>query len=275
MAKRIKENQDVKATNNAILIRMAKLFPTFARFFAPGNAAVADATTSRKAVKPRLPMVNLLPPRLERERTKRATRRAFILTAGGILATSALLWGTQAAIIGVANASLATANQQVNASTALREKNKAVKEYFDAIQQHKDVIASHTTRKIDAVAVGAALRSALNGGTIDEFDISGLATSDSSTVTADILQQCGGVTDPFGNAGPAPIGCVTLRGVVRDHMAINKIQVALERNPLFSNVSVTEPTPIFQAGVTHLTGVMYNLTAVITAKAALHGNGGN
>lgn len=260
MAKKEKPVQDVNL--------LGKLFPTFANFLSPkvGKRGGAKTFTGKaKPVKPHLPMINLLPPRLELEKMRRSTRRGFMFTALGILVTVGLLWVAQSTVIGVAQSSLDSAKEQVATAKSNLDKYSEIKAYFKTIQERKDVLGQKVGAKIDYEFVFSTLTNSVpNGGTLSQIDVKTLSVVEGAENDPSVLiASCGPVTDPFAVESQAqPLACMTFTGTVPTREDVTSIASSLKASKLFSNVSVVQAA----AGSAN-SGVTFTGTAIITSNA--------
>lgn len=262
MAKKETPAQDVNL--------LGKLFPTFANFLSPkvGKRSGSKTFTGKaKPVKPHLPMINLLPPRLELEKMRRSTRRGFMFTALGILVTVGLLWLAQATVIGVAESSLASAKEQVATAKSNLDKYSEIKAYFKTIQERKDILGQKIGAKIDYEFVLSTLNNSIpNGGTLSQIDVKTLSIVEGAENDPSVLiASCGPVTDPFSVESQAqPLACMTFTGSVSTREDVTSIASSLKASNLFSNVSVVQA-----AAGSASSGVTFTGTAIITSNALI------
>lgn len=262
MAKKEKPVQDVNL--------LGKLFPTFANFLSPkvGKRGGAKTFTGKaKPVKPHLPMINLLPPRLELEKMRRSTRRGFLFTGLGILVTVGLLWVAQSTVIGVAQSSLDSAKEQVATAKSNLDKYSEIKAYFQTIQERKDILGQKVGAKIDYEFVFTTLTNSVpNGGTLSQIDVKTLSVVEGAENDPSVLiASCGPVTDPFAVESQAqPLACMTFTGTVPTREDVTSIASSLKASKLFSNVSVVQA-----AAGSASSGVTFTGTAIITSNALI------
>lgn len=249
-----------------------RLFPTFARFASKGSKQgkkKGDGQSTKRSAKPRLPIVNLLPPRLELDKLKRSTRRGFILSAIGILGTAALLWTAQTAIVAISNQSLTAAQTQVSSANGRLDQLQGVKEYFASIQQRKDLIASKAGTPVDYVRMSDTILAALPAGAfLTNFEVKAIPDSAGAVTTdpaAAVTSACGPVTDPFVGATTPGIACLSISGIVNDRTQIGDLASSMKASTLFRGISVLQGTVTGGLG----TGATFTGTAIITADAAM------
>lgn len=259
-----KKQQPVQQTSLLI-----KLFPTFGNFFSPKVGKSSSSSTKvgvkAKSIKPQLPIVNLLPPRLELDKMRRSTRRGFMFAALGILLTVGLLWGAQATVISVANSSLTSAQEQITAATANIEKYSEIKAYFKTIQERKDILAQKTGAKIDySYLFETLLNSIPAGGSLNQVDVKSLLSADNAQADMNaLISGCGPVTDPFAVETTAqPLSCMNFSGSVATRDAVAEIANTLKASGLFSNVSVVQASGSSSNG-----GIAFTGSAVVTSNA--------
>lgn len=240
---------------------MMRLFPTFARTFAPKSVAAAGLQKKHKEEKPRLPIVNLLPPRLALEKMRRSTRRNFSIAAVVIVAVAGLAWLGEATVIAVQQSALDQAKAAANAKSVEVAQYKSIKDYILSIQARKQVILERTGQQADYEKINKVVLAALPSGTrVTLFQVTAI-TYDSLTKTSqDVAKQCGPVTDPFAITDSAPLACLTVNGTVGNRADIPRIALALQDNKMFWNLSSTQAAD-------SRSGIGFTLKGVITTEA--------
>lgn len=251
-----------------------RLFPTFARLVAPKSAAKAEivAGGSKKVgrAKPKLPIVNLLPPRLELEKAKRSTRRGFMFAAIALLVTTALLWLTQQATLSIAEQSLKAAQSQVDDANNKIAEYQPIKDFFDDIAARQGLIAEKSALAVDYNKVNKAILAAIpDGGSIIQVEIKALPPVDPNAPAQSAGAQCGIVTSPFEQEEVTPLACISFTGSVVDRTQISTVADTLNSDGLFSNISVSQSSGAALAGG----NVAFSGTAVITMDALASSQG--
>lgn len=263
--------------------RLARVFPTFAGLFDRKNkdkGSVAPAATKRgrnKASAPKLPSVNLLPPRLELEQLRRSTRRGFMVAGVIIVITAGAVWILQSLLLGINTTGLDSASKQLVAVQSQTAAYSQVDAYYQAINARETFIKTQTVDAVNYGAVLSAVQSSTGGANLTSVKITALdakaSSTSNSTNAAASATSCGPKTDPFGSAATKPLACITFTGTVTDRTAIPQIAISLQGSPLFSDVSVAE-----SAGSTNNsrrtntaadTAVTFTGTAVINTNAAV------
>lgn len=190
---------------------------------------------------PTLPSVDLLPAEVHEAFRTRRVRRAFLLSALGLLAAGAAVWLLQANMIRLAqqevddeNATAAALAADLAALAPVRTYLAQIDAYQATIQttMANEVLPSEVVAEVDRVAprgvrvdsVGMTLATGATGagGTTD-----GVATT--STCPS---------PDPF--AAPVPsAGCVTISGRATSRVPVGELIDRLEANPMFTSVFVS------------------------------------
>lgn len=252
---------------------LAKMFPTFAKMANKGGATSAPTTSAKpgKAKKsakvqvPQLPIVNLLPPRLEIQRLQRSTKRGFLFAGVAIIITAGALWSLQTTMLGSAQQALTTAKANIADAEAKTASLADVKAYYEAIDARKEIIAAEAGQPLDYPAIQEALFNAIGpSGTLNLFDVKLIDTTISTGDPNALAASCGPVTDPFAKLDDAlPIACFSFAGYVPERSMIPGIATSLKSQGIFGNISV------MQAGSVNAKGASFTGTGVITDKAVI------
>lgn len=254
-------------------IFLYKYFPSVAKFFGRGKvpAALTALPQTEKATVPKLPQVNLLPPRLAFEELRRSTRRGFIIIAMGAAAIVGMLLFAQSSSIGLANRSLTAAQAQVSQALARANEYRPIGDYFDALQNRLDLAAQKTGSQLDYTRlINAAARSVAGNGTLTAVSTKPLALAPGQAADPNVLsQQCGPVNNPFTPTTAQIVGCLTFAGTSADRGQISQIIRELQAYPFLDNVFVTP-------GALNANGqVPFSGSATITIGAVGTSAGGN
>jgi hypothetical protein len=247
----------------------ARAFPTFAggKTTAPGTGKPGKVTPRKGGpLKPTLPTVDLLPPRLELDRLKRSTRRGFFLSGFAIVGTAILLYTGQIAVIELSSQELNAANAKVAQAEARISEFGAVQSYYAQVQAREDLLNSMTSAEVNYDALSELLLSALpSGATLRSFGAKGVTPS--TDPSANPASQCGPVLDPFSTAEAEIVACVYFGGFVSSREQIAQMTIDLSRSPLIVNPNITEVAAPPGTSSSETSALEYSGTAAVTAAA--------
>lgn len=246
-----------------------KAFPTFANRGknkpgkGGGKKAKAGAPASKpKEVKPRLPQVDLLPPKLVLQVRRRQLRFAFLVAGmvAVILLTLAYLFQTGRATIETSGLTLA--EQSAAAAAADLERYQPVTTYLAAAAERETLVQQIVTSDVPYQATLTSLETGLPGGKYQTISIKpNPAAKDDAAAQLAFVDACGPKTDPFSTETAPTAACVNIAGTAPDRAALNGLALALRSNPANENVylvpsSTTSATSgvSFQGSFTVLVG---------------------
>lgn len=198
-------------------------------------------TTAKKAARPKLPIVNLLPPRLELEKLRRSTRRGFAVAAILIILSTGFFWLVMNILNNFANSTLDSARRDLQSVTNQVNDYKAVQDYYADLAQRVSYIKTLEVNNVDYQLVTDTLVAALPANSsLQGMTITALDRTKTTGSSANLASQCGSPTDPFNVTPAEPLACLSFTGIVTDRRQIADIQVALQKSNILSNVSTGE-----------------------------------
>jgi hypothetical protein len=226
------------------------------------TAGRSGPSAPRKPTVPGLPIVNLLPPRLELQKVRRSTRRGFTI-AVILVVTSALgVWGLQFSLIAEAQNELRAAETRLQEAADDASIYTPVENYYASLDLRSAFVEDFSGAKLDYSEISGALTEAMNGRasltglTINRLSIT--AGQDALTTAG----KCGPVTDPFSLTDAVPYACVTFTGTTPVRSELGEISSALKAQGWFTNVSIIQ-------GATPDGVVEFVATAVLTDQALI------
>lgn len=251
-------------------------FPTFYKSVSRGKvprAAVASERRKIKTAKPKLPQVNLLPPRLALEEARRATRRGLLLTAASLAALIGLIWFGQSTSIDLASQSLTAAQEQVDTSVNRAQTYKPIGDYFDSLQSRLDLAAARAGGQIDYQRVMERIAKAMPpGAVLTSIETRTVKPADANANPLAVIEQCGPVNDPFQTVPPEQvIGCVTFSGTVSSRDQIGDIISGLAGDPLLANVYAAQASQ----GAPDTGSLSFSGTAAVTSAGRANPSAGD
>jgi len=241
------ENEEAVASGSSKLqLFLYAQFPSFYRFFSRGKTPTKgpEAGKGAKAGKPRLPQVNLLPPRLAFEAARRATRRGLALVAVGLVVVLALVFFGQATSIQLANQTLASAQEQVSAAQKQAQEFQPVGRYFDSLQTRLNIANSSSGQQINYDEAFAAAISLLPPRTLALSYTARVAqVSVPSPTGAPSISDISACRDVPGAKDSTEgdsvalseevVGCFEMAGIAPDRKALADLQAGLSQSSLF------------------------------------------
>lgn len=234
-----------------------RTLPTFAKLFGRTSADEAKRIEkmTRKGITPRLPIVNLLPPRLAVERARRNTKRAFVFAALVVVSMTGFVWVGQAATITLAQQELDSARNEVLSAQAKVTALGDTAVLFAELDQRKALEASLYSGLIDYQKIINELTKSMPAGAeLTSLDVTllsqmtGGTSTDGATPAPMSAAVCGPVTDPFATNAEMPIACVKFSGSVSDGTQLVAIGQILAKSPLLSNVTVSQTGNVSNTG---------------------------
>lgn len=248
---------------------LERSFPTVAKLL--GRARVARLTPKPKAGKeaaPKLPIVNLLPPRLAMEKALRNIRRGFLLSGAVIIGLAAAVWVGQAAAISSAQNDLNQAVTQLDTSTRTLAGMKSQVAFFDALDYRIKLEKATLAGQVDFSKILGIVDDALPGNaSVASLEIQKVGTETAAPGDDKDLpgvSACGPISDPFAQGGERAIACLKFNGSVSDRSTLAKIGEILNNTSLLSNVSVVQTSAGDADG-----RVSYTVTATINVSASV------
>lgn len=261
---------------------IGRMFPTFGKAFGRSDDPRKTKVSSSKgpkggAIEPRLPMVNLLPPRLAFEKAKRASQRMFLVIGVGMLVASALLWVGQAATISIAQRDLDAANKKVTAALADLSKLGEESSFFAALDYRLDLEKNTLQSQVDQQKVLNLVSSSNSGATLGNASITmidylGDKNSNNDKDNKNPAAKCG-PTDPFA-ANENPLACLKFDGTATSRTTLNSISQKLIASGLLSNVTLTQTGVNTDSGIISFT-VTASVKSTASVKIKTTATGGN
>lgn len=237
--------------NIEVPANLIKYFPTFAKYLgqkAPTAAAPKKPKKeSKKDTKPKLPMVNLLPPRLALARARQNTRRGFVIVGVGVVGAGMLIWAAQSLAISQAQASLTSAQTQVGQAASAGHSLTQYTAFYNALRDRYGLRSQLEGTRIDQGSIFNLIQQAQTAGiTITGITITPMSDvltnpngqSNTTANTKNLAANCGPISDPFANTAAAPLGCVKITGTATDRATLDQFNQALAGSDLLSNVSI-------------------------------------
>lgn len=239
MAKKNSEQGKKPASGN---VWLTKNIPSLAKLLGVTADSESNAPDKvKKAARPHLPIVNLLPPRLELEKLRRSTRRGFAFAALLIIVSTSFFWVIMSILNGIADSSLTAARSELSAANAQVGKYAAVAQYYGELEQRVAYVKTVEANSVNYQAVTDTVLSTLpEGSSLQGMAITALDRSDPAATKQALAAQCGSPTDPFATETVDPLACLTFTGIVTDRRQVAEIMVALQKSNILSNVSVGE-----------------------------------
>lgn len=251
MAKKEKEKKAPSQAEVKLKRLLAKAFPTLAKV-SGSTAAELDET------KPKLPLVNMLPPSLVIEVRKRAMTRGFAALAALMALVVGGVWFAQGTEIQVATVEVETREFETQLVKQEVDRLKPIGAYFDQLQQRLNIAAQVYMEQADYATILAGIRgSAPEGVVITEVSIEFISP------LAPEAPTCGTDTSPFLDQTARPLGCISFTGVARDTVLLTEF---------IRNVESVEAIqyPFIAPGQPSATGeITFTGTAAISAAASV------
>lgn len=190
-----------------------------------------------KPAKPTVPSVNLLPPRLEFEKTKRLTKRSFAIVSAGFITSCGLLLGGQLVLNYFADEAVSAKETELAELDDRIGQYSGVESFVNSIETRNDLIRQLQGDQMNYVTVSNALFDVLPANaTIANLTMSVLANQDADAIA--LAATCGPVVDPIGISEASIVGC--LKSEVSVPVGANPAALAeaLQASPLLVNVAV-------------------------------------
>ncbi len=225
-----------------------------------------NLNTSGKIAKPKLPIVNLLPPRLELAKVRRSTRRGFVITGIIIIVSAGLVYlGQQGLSLSALN-DLSSANSGLTQANASLAKYNTVRNYYAAITARQQAVIKAQGNVINYQAVYNEIFKLIPaGGSISDITVTNISAPTATGASSSTGNLCGIKADPLAPTNTTTaIGCLTFTGNVSNRGDIATLGIALKNSSLLSNSTVVQ----VQGNSLGSTGGSFKGAAVVTVAAA-------
>lgn len=243
-----------------------RAFPTLAK--ALGREASATGKPQKrkkKADKPVLPIVNLLPPRFTVIRERNNAIRGFVISGLGIVFAAGTMFVIQGTATTSAQNTLNAAQGQIAEATGRLAQYGDVGSFFDQVQQRLTLEKNLKANEVDFVSIYNEIQTLVPAGTlISDITITPPPTSaDGGAAAGGTI--CGPQADPFSQDTRVPVACVKITGSLPSMGMLTGLNKAfIDSKFLFNILFVQNASDLGSAG-----GILFTGTAGITADGLL------
>jgi len=188
-----------------------------------------------KAMKYKLPRINMLPESLVLANKRRQQRRMFLIIGMGMMAAVGLVWFGQAPAIQFASERVATANQQMQETMQSVNRLRVVGEYYDGLEARANVAVDAASKQVNYSEISKGIFGAAPPGvTLSQLTISYTGAPDAAAAggapaAGAAAGSCGTQNDPF--AAPTAVttlGCITFTGSAPNTTSLSQFIRSLE-----------------------------------------------